>query len=372
MTTQAEREKLDKQIISKNLNISDLYKRWNQGLLQLSPDFQRKLVWKQEHKVRLIETVLENFPFPEVYVANGDSIEIDNIPHKVQLIIDGQQRLSTIFNYIKGEDIFSLPKLKIPHFQSLSTDEKEQFMDYMVSVRDLRSIPRETMIKIFDRINQSSYTLNKMEKDNAQFLDSEFLLFCKQLIEEDISFLNFELIKFKVPDQDREIISHFFHNECSIFSDVDHDRMISLQYAMTLIATLILGSYFGRNSGADKCLRNFNEEFPESKQVLKKLKDIIGFIKEVINLKEENIWNTKSNIFTLFVELYNLDINQINIDNASKKIDEIANAHKEFLAGNKQHSAEYIEFFENSREGVNQQNRRKSRGEFVKEIFLNS
>jgi uncharacterized protein with ParB-like and HNH nuclease domain len=56
------------------------------------PDFQRRLVWSNKHKLAFLETVLQGFLFPEVYFANGP-IDLDSGDGSV-LIVDGQQRLT--------------------------------------------------------------------------------------------------------------------------------------------------------------------------------------------------------------------------------------------------------------------------------------
>lgn len=41
------------------------------------PDFQRRLVWTNKDKIEFIITVLEGYPFPEVYIAAG---KVDRSP----------------------------------------------------------------------------------------------------------------------------------------------------------------------------------------------------------------------------------------------------------------------------------------------------
>lgn len=365
-------EEMLKQITSNNLNVSDLHSRWARGLLTLSPDFQRKLVWKKVHKLKLIDTVLKNFPFPEVYIANGDTRQIDSIPQQISLVVDGQQRLTTIFNYIDGKDIFFEENKGIPKFSSLPPSTKSKFMSYKISVRDLEIISKELMIEVFDRINQSSYTLNSVEKLNAQYLDSEFLLYCKQLVEAEERFIPFNLVRFRIPEDQRLFINNFFQKKCSIFSDVDNDRYFSLQYMMTLVGTLVVGKYFGRNAGAEKCLIDFNEEFPNAIQITGIIYEVANLLDFITEFDQDSIWNTKSNVFSLVVELSNYDLTQIKIEEFKKIMFEVSIQHKLFLSGNSKFPSSLIEFFECSREGVNQQNRREIRGSFIRNLINSS
>lgn len=81
--------------------VSDLYKQIRDGSLILKPPFQRNFVWTMRHQEEFIDTILKGFPFPEVYVCDG---EIDTISfNSTTLVIDGQQRLTTIKRYIEGD-----------------------------------------------------------------------------------------------------------------------------------------------------------------------------------------------------------------------------------------------------------------------------
>ena len=175
--------KLAESIPSTNVKIIELYNKIDSSVLNMSPDFQRKLVWKKQHKYHFIETILKNFPFPEVYIASSE-IDITNIT-STEVVVDGQQ-LSTIVDYIKGLGDFKKQKT-IKSFSSLENSDKKDFLNYLVSVRDLKDMELEYIKEVFMRINNTEYSLNTVEKTNAQYGDGEFVMFCKQLSEEDYS-----------------------------------------------------------------------------------------------------------------------------------------------------------------------------------------
>ena len=64
------------------------------GMIEI-PLFQRNYVWKKDMASKLIESILLGLPVPEIFVYNKDV----NEPLK---IIDGQQRLLSIYFYMKG------------------------------------------------------------------------------------------------------------------------------------------------------------------------------------------------------------------------------------------------------------------------------
>jgi hypothetical protein len=55
-----------------NKRIRELLTAIGDGTLIPRPEFQRRLVWALRHKNAFIQTVLEGFPFPEIYIAAGD------------------------------------------------------------------------------------------------------------------------------------------------------------------------------------------------------------------------------------------------------------------------------------------------------------
>ena len=66
-------------------------------------------------------------------------------------------------------------------FQELSLEEKKEFLNYSVTVKDMKDIGMDIIKEIFKRINSTDYSLNANEVINAQFGDGEFAIFCKQV-----------------------------------------------------------------------------------------------------------------------------------------------------------------------------------------------
>jgi Protein of unknown function DUF262 len=74
--------------------VRDLNSDYTNQELDPRPSFQRGYVWDLAKASRLIESVLLNVPLPLIYTAE----EADN---NKEVVIDGQQRLLTLFGYIK-------------------------------------------------------------------------------------------------------------------------------------------------------------------------------------------------------------------------------------------------------------------------------
>ena len=86
-----------------NRKISALYKDIKRENLILQPDFQRRFVWNNKHKEKFIDTILEGYPVPEIYVAQR-GIDIETIESDV-ILIAWPQRLHSIVEYIDERQV---------------------------------------------------------------------------------------------------------------------------------------------------------------------------------------------------------------------------------------------------------------------------
>src|SRR5579862_5233870 len=107
-----------------NRKIRELLTQLREGTLIPNPDFQRRLVWNNKDKSKFLETVLLNFPFPEVYVAAG-AVDVETGEGK-ELLVDGQQRLTTLRQYFTASPDLTLSGGVKP-YADLTKEEKESF-----------------------------------------------------------------------------------------------------------------------------------------------------------------------------------------------------------------------------------------------------
>ena len=55
-----------------NPTIATIYQDIESKKLLLAPDFQRRFVWTLEHQENFIDTIIQGYPFPEIYVCQGE------------------------------------------------------------------------------------------------------------------------------------------------------------------------------------------------------------------------------------------------------------------------------------------------------------
>lgn len=149
-------------------SVFQLKRKWEKipSMLDLSPDFQRELVWPFRKKCELIESILMGIPLPAFYVREKDD--------GVYIVVDGKQRLTTLFDYIDGK--FKLEGLKIlkgintKYFKDLTTLQQNKLEDYSLLLYIIKSPTSDRVIfDLFDRVNRGGVTLNNQEMRNALY-----------------------------------------------------------------------------------------------------------------------------------------------------------------------------------------------------------
>ena len=145
--------------------VQQLVSRIRHNEIDLSPDFQRmRGIWTEHRKSRLIESLLLRIPIPVFYVS-ADKDEN-------WAVVDGVQRMSTIFDFVNGENAFSgleyLTELNGKFYDNLPRNMQRRISETQLIVNVIESgTPIEVMFNIFHRINTGGMTLNGQEIRHA-------------------------------------------------------------------------------------------------------------------------------------------------------------------------------------------------------------
>jgi len=360
--------KLVSSIQSNSFKIVDIYNKIDSGTLIPGPDFQRNLVWKKQHKFSFIQTILLNYPFPEVYVAS-EQLDVDTLKTK-EVVVDGQQRLSTIVEYIKGQGDFN-GKLPIKKFDELTLEEKKAFLNYPVSVKDLKDLDQETIIQIFKRINSTNYSLNSNEVLNAEFGGGEFAYFAKQLTDPnfEVSEANTSVLISK--EVREKVISFFIENK--IFSENDVKRMFDSQYIMLIASTIISGSYFSRSTKVEQYLEEYNSEFENYKEVLDRILNSI-YILDRLHFDSKSYWFNKANLFSLLIEFRNVELASLDIEILETSLLDLEKKVDIYFTSDDENEINSIpeeekKYFEVARHGSHELAAREHRGKVIRGII---
>ncbi|MGV8896088.1 MAG: DUF262 domain-containing protein [Rhodoglobus sp.] len=311
------------------------------GTLIPNPHFQRRLVWSNAHKSAFVDTVLEGMPFPEIFISAG---EIDaNTGDGNELIVDGQQRITTLFQYFNDS-----PDLRLsggtPPYSKLSPEEKMAFLEYQVVIRDLGPLDEVETRAIFQKINSTSYALNAMEVNNSRF-DGELKRFSETVAEDP------------------------FFTERKVFTSLDGRRMNDVRFVLTLIITLMSG-YFNRDEEHETYLEKFNDSFTEDAEIRARLEASFAFINACRFDSRSRAWQ-KADLFTLLVEVDRA----LSMHDVPLAPDQVREALEKFYSEVDDVTRidfprpEAAEYYRRVRSGVNDRISRFSRGEIIRDYL---
>ncbi len=168
----------------------DLFKR---GLLDLDPPYQRRSIWSQRFKDFFIDSVLNNYPCPAIFLYE----EISPSGTAKYHVVDGKQRLLTCFEFV--EDRFpvyeqsTIASLRGRMFRDFSENQKLDFWRYQFAVEFVPQEDERLIKEIFDRINRNVARLTRQELRHAKY-DGEFIQEVENAAERmaDILPLNFQ------------------------------------------------------------------------------------------------------------------------------------------------------------------------------------
>ena len=174
---------------SNHKTINEIHKMYGNGTLIIDNTYQRRSVWSEKDKIRLIETILLNLIIPELFFwpAETDPETGESIIH----IVDGQQRIKAITSFISNE--FKLKKQYLMEdetkesygnmfFKNLPAETRQAFWNYKLMIIEIdRKATRENIVNMFRRLNLTDYNLNDQEKRNS--ISGDFAALTRELSE---------------------------------------------------------------------------------------------------------------------------------------------------------------------------------------------
>ncbi|MBV4507062.1 DUF262 domain-containing protein [Pseudomonas sp. BW13M1] len=139
-----------------------------EGDLILDPDYQRQYRWSPDKASRFIESILMNIPVPVVYFAEE--------ANGVFSVIDGQQRLTSLLNFIRpneGEGLVLTGLQLRPDLNGMSFNELNRVDRSALVKRPIRCIvvlnesDQTLKFEVFERLNTGSSKLTEQEVRNS-------------------------------------------------------------------------------------------------------------------------------------------------------------------------------------------------------------
>ncbi|MEV4234704.1 DUF262 domain-containing protein [Nocardia sp. NPDC049737] len=256
---------------------------WNDGgSLELSPDFQRGSVWSRAAKAHLIDTILMGYPIPPIHIR----VVNRGRTGPAREIIDGQQRLTAILEYV--DDKFSMPRPRntstpLPpwagqKYSQLDSEFQDRIISYSLRTEQYTgNTPDEVIYEVFSRINMHSVPLNSQELRNGRYFG-----------------------EFKQSAQHLAASNKSVWTALKLFSSQAIARMQDVEFASELLILQIAGMQDKKGS-VDVFYKRYEEDFPSRLENETKFQDVLDTIRSSFG---ELIPTTKFQRTPLFYSLW--------------------------------------------------------------------
>lgn len=255
-------------------NISWFKKVSDAGDLEMSPPFQRNPVWTIRQKSFLIDSVLNGYPIPEIYIQ--ERISADGSTKYV--IVDGQQRIRAVLEFIAGE--YELcegesEKWELFSFDDLEEADKINFYSYKFVVRTLPDISDDEIRSIFQRINKNNVALNRQELRQSTY-SGEFIKTMNRISNKE------------------------YWKEIGLFSAEKVRRMLDVEYISELTIAMLNGIQ-NKKEKLDYYYTLYETEFEDSDILESTFDKICNEIIQILPNLKKTRWNRLVDFYTLFL-----------------------------------------------------------------------
>lgn len=347
--------------------VEQINRDFTSGHLVVDMSYQRRKVWNDEDKIRLIETILLGLVMPEVFfwTANVDPDSGETITH----IVDGQQRINTIVEFIAGE--FNLDKKSLlndtikekhagKYFKDLDRDAKTSIWQYPISIVDIdRNCTKDSITQMFNRLNLTNYNLNPQEKRKGK--NSVFGDKCEALSTLD-----------------------FWKNK-KLFSSNDAKRMKDVEYCCSIYILAKEGIVDQTNGKKiNDYYDDYKTSFDDNRELENKIILAMQIIDQLTDKTTISFVSKKAQMYTLFCMIFkmmdsNIDMCDTIFEKFKMFITAYNNFRNEFVLNYSDTDTQLSELFEKikkyklaSSEGINKVGNRVIRYEILYKICVES
>lgn len=244
--------------------------------LEMKPAFQRNLVWTNKQKSFLIDSILNSYPVPELYMQDLTSDD----GSKKYIVVDGQQRITACLEFISNlfqMDSRDSPTFADMTFDDLTSDQKKKIYSYSFVVRLLPEMSDQELREIFSRLNRNNVVLNSQELRQATYW-GQFINTMNEIADDDI------------------------WRELGIFTANDVKRMLDVEFISELTIAAIHGVQ-NKKLTLDKYYELYEDEFPEKAETKFTFSIVNREIANLLPTNSKTRWAKKTDFYTLFVLL---------------------------------------------------------------------
>lgn len=242
--------------------------------LVIKPPFQRNPVWTDKQKSYLIDTILHEYPIPELYMQET----VDHTGQQRHIVVDGQQRIRACLEFLEGKfmlDSEDSPDFHEATFDELLPDQKKRIYEYNFVVRMLPDMDETELRAIFRRLNRNVVALNAQELRHATYW-GPFIKTMEDLSEDE------------------------FWETARIFSRNDVKRMLDVEFISELAVGLMHGPQ-NKKQTLEQYFIVYETRFEKQSYIKNAFRTILGELAQVLPELPNTRWRKKSDFYTLFL-----------------------------------------------------------------------
>lgn len=261
------------------------------GQLNLEPGFQRDSVWTLSDRKKLIESLLQNYPIPSVFLYRQN--DHGKLCYDV---IDGKQRLETVLMF-QGVGQFRGSRFGVRSridnedgtedwdwTRMRSRGHEHRLMGYKFQTVEIKG-GFDDIIDLFVRINSTGKRLTGAEKRNAKFFRSEFLKHAARLAERKSQF--------------------FIENR--ILSRGQINRMKHVELVCELMASLQSKGLINKKKALDGVIGGQTIDSRTLRRVIQETVRVLNLVTKVFPDIRATRFANSVDFYSLFIFLWELD-----------------------------------------------------------------
>jgi len=272
--------------------INEMVLHFQHGQINLEPGFQRKSVWSLMDRRRLIQSIVSEYPLPNIFLYRRSSRG-----KTIYDVIDGKQRLETILMFMGvrrfKKDRFDV-KLDLDAdglvwwdwaaIRRYAPDIRHRFECYPIQTVEVSGELSE-IVDLFVRINSTGKRLTSGERRHAKFYDSRFLKEAEQLVRKHEKYLR----------QQR------------ILSPAQLDRMKGTELFCELLMSINQGGLINKKTALDRAMGNDSINGNTLARVVRECTSTIGLICRMFPDLRPTRFNNTAEFYSLFMLIWGMN-----------------------------------------------------------------
>jgi hypothetical protein len=272
-------------------SIDQLLLSFGNRQINLTPGFQRRSVWSLTDRRRLIQSVIEGYPLPSIFLYQRD--------HDGKLIydvIDGKQRLETLLMFM-GQGRFKRDRFDVRldlgdgldwhDWNSIKRRYPRQVAaihSYKIQTVEIKG-ELSQIIDLFVRINSTGKRLTSGERRHAAFYNSPFLKAAEKLVTTFEAYLT----------------------QTRILSQAQIDRMKGVELFSEFIMSLQIGGPTNKKTSLDRTIGNDKINGNTLHRLSNEVARTVRLIKRMFPKLGETRFHNSAEFYSLFLLVWEMD-----------------------------------------------------------------